>query len=1416
MIANLKTLRPDIADRITDAKEGLVDALLNLTWQRCSGDGPDGETVCGTKPSLRFVSGFLLPRYEETGQEDETSDIHLSTHGIDCQIVAGAQGNLTIDVAFSIYVRALPEWQELVRPELDLFPNPPLRRDLEQAIRDTMRQRLADAKAAEAKKPTDQRRHYHDLQQEIYRALLTEHGVRVSLDGWVADAEEAVPDTDVIVTGGEDAADPAADNDHRDTPSLAAQKGHYIFDNDLAAQGIDVPQKWRRLRVRLQPLTIDLSNPDALQTEAATWSRMMRAAISDTVAAWLDSSEGQDCAYRPATIKPSDFRSEESWIQFLTRLRATVPLPTEIAPSLDGLQLAIHTGSDLRDSDRTNLRVILENNSREVAKRKRERFEHAIHHVRMTVTLPAPMHLPLALDRIEPSYRFRGFLTYPAIGINCGVRESRQSDRLLLTTSWMPRYQQPRVLPQQLDDVPSRFDALGHNTFDPSTLRPLVHAYRKWIKDQEQTIDPAYGVDDPDDASRERERLKQDVANYRDEADRIALGIALLKHAHERFLNDPQSQKALPYRAWLLLNNTFRAAGAERGIENWRLFQLAFVLAHIPTLASRMAAYAQAPWFDPAFDEETATLLYFPTGGGKSEAFLGLLVFNLFLDRLRGKDAGVTALIRYPLRLLTLQQAQRLLAILMQAELLRREHAIGTQSFEIGFWVGSGNTPNRPDDPRLGPVPRLNDSKHRDDQHAGIDYREVNQSFNKIPTCPLCKHDTGLRRISCETDEEIGIFCFHEACTWNRATNNASFPFLIIDRDIYRHAPAVLLGVIDKLALIGQHPATINKVMGMFGLARWRERRTGHFVMPSRKMLKDGPDAKGCEPLAPAYQGGVEAFFDPFPSLIIQDEAHLLEESLGTFAGLFETLLERLFLRASDLLGDRVARSPYGDRPARLPKVIAATATVSVPQQQFGMLYQRRHMHFPYPGTSIYQSFYAVPAESTDPNRRGLGGSGPRAPEIEAPWMRIYASIMTNGRNHTVTTVSVLAAYHLAITELWQDFLDDAHRNVALKRVLDALTPGTLLTPFHEAAIRACADSDPAIMPTLLDLMRISLTYVTNKKGGDQVIDAFREEVIKSHQRHGRALGQLHTRLISGGVDVAQIQDIIREAEGLYRPGEPFPDLEHSLRNIVATSAISHGVDVDKFNAMFFAGMPNDIAEFIQASSRVGRVHVGFSLLIPTPHARRDRYIVETHDIFHRFLERMISPPAITRWAASAHDRILTSLFQAWLCGWAEQKLFIDYPDNEKDKAPTFHTVNDVNRLLTGAELPGASKDFMEFAVQAVGIPGRGVAKLGAAPHPDYYDGRIRNLAKQLTDELRTQYTTTKLSEYWEGAPVGSRPMMSLRDIDEAGRFVGARPYGAHHRLRGDEERALIADALRIVRRQSGRVSELDSEEREG
>src|SRR6185369_16972788 len=103
-------------------------------------------------------------------------------------------------------------------------------------------------------------------------------------------------------------------------------------------------------------------------------------------------------------------------------------------------------------------------------------------------------------------------------------------------------------------------------------------------------------------------------------------------------------------------------------------FQLAFVLAHVPTFASRVPAFADE--FDAAFDEDSASLLYMATGGGKTEAFFGIIVYALFLDRLRGKGRGITAMMHYPLRLLTIQQAQRLARLLAVAEIVRRTEQI--------------------------------------------------------------------------------------------------------------------------------------------------------------------------------------------------------------------------------------------------------------------------------------------------------------------------------------------------------------------------------------------------------------------------------------------------------------------------------------------------------------------------------------------------------------------------------------------------------------------------------------------------------------------------------------------------------------------------------------------------------------------
>jgi hypothetical protein len=265
--------------------------------------------------------------------------------------------------------------------------------------------------------------------------------------------------------------------------------------------------------------------------------------------------------------------------------------------------------------------------------------EHAIFQVALTVSLPRSLHKPLRLDRVKPSYRFRDWLEYPAMGLNCGVRQlDVECDVVAVRTTWSPRYYQPRIEPRSIDGVPTSYAELSDEASDPRLLFALPDEYDRWIG-QQGSLDVGENLD-ADLADKERQTHAEDIEAYRRESRYIREGISLLLSGHEAYnelkntsWNSPRrtelSRRAAPWIAWLRTNETFRAYGGTR-YTDWRLFQLAFILAHIPTLASRMPEYAEE--FDPFRDELSASLLYFPTGGGKSEAFFGLLIFNLFFD----------------------------------------------------------------------------------------------------------------------------------------------------------------------------------------------------------------------------------------------------------------------------------------------------------------------------------------------------------------------------------------------------------------------------------------------------------------------------------------------------------------------------------------------------------------------------------------------------------------------------------------------------------------------------------------------------------------------------------------------------------------------------------------------------------------
>lgn len=1344
-----------------ELKEAVCDAVLERMRRTVSGEGEFGAVIYGQMPSRALTSGFLLPRLSAAG-DDESNDISISLHGMDCRLNAAIPGFLTVVPSFGLYVRVLPTADEVFDAKLGLRPKAELNA-------------AANGRKAEAIKALTTTAAYKALdtagkrqaRKKILAKVLRELNVTVGENG-VREAEN-----------------PEAAQEGEEEPNALEILDPDVRIPDEHAASHDIPEKYLRLSPELPALQLSLPWDRAVwQGLLDDYVTLLNVAIRVAYTGWIASADGQAWAWRKGRVPGSSFWSRDHWNARLVESRKVQPDAKVLVP---GMQVALV--ADVRPDPLTpgilTARFGIENRQRSDSK-----AEEGIFQVRMQMSLPAQALRSMPMERVRRSYHFAGFLLVPAIGVNGGVLHREEGELTILTTTWCPRFVLPRMRPTSRAKVPVEFAALRDPALDVAELETLPAAMETWVGEVEAhpvLCEPGE-EGSGEDENRQALRFKGDIQAWRREAARIRLGVRTLARSQAAYRADPACLDAAPYRAWLLTNETFRRATKNPG---WRLFQLGFILTHVPTLASRLPGFEDT--FDYEFDEGSASLLYMSTGGGKSEAFFGVLVFALFLDRLRGKRRGVTAMLHYPLRLLTLQQARRLMLLLAQAEMLRHREKLGGAPYELGFWVGSGNTPNSitagdsllqevREIPLASEDPFLR--KEAAFQRERPSYKAMNEGWNKIPSCPFCGSDTGLR-IYREEESRLGIVCSGPECDWNKAhdrgASRAALPFLIVDMDIYRRAPAVLLGTVDKLALLGNHPSTINRIAGMFGMARFvaGSDDTGLLLTPAKPDHLEKAAELG-RPVAPSYQGGAELFVDPLPSLIVQDEMHLLEESLGTFGGLFETTLFAWFRELAKLLGSRVPALPGVPGMHRMPHVIGATATAADADRQMQHLYQRRAVQFPHPGPRLYGSFYTE-LETFDAGGTAAVARGNRVrardQEAMAPWARVYASLLTNGKTHTSATIEVLSAYAVGVTRWSRDLCAaDPVRQLRAAAEMVANLSGGELSHGHEAAVRGAAAAGRFdILAGLVDLHRIMLTYVTNKKGGDQLMSALDRQVARDHELMGPdyRISGFDIELISGGVDIRGIQDVIAKAE---KPRDPATeDIEGSLRAIVATSAISHGVDVSAFNAMTFAGVPSDVAEYIQASSRVGRTHVGFSLLIPTPQNRRDRFVLDNHETFHRFLERMIAPPAIERWADKAIRRTLPSLIQTYLVGVLFQREFCGAPVAQKCGVVLPDGAITLRDRLVGYRAAATKAAMLEFLEAALGLD----ATHGGAPTPEHY----RHLLKQAVDDIAAELQTGRyggsLAMFWEapeGPFRGARPMSSLRDVDEGGTIRGDAP----------------------------------------
>jgi hypothetical protein len=1335
-------------------KEAVVDGLLNLTYAQLSGDGEDGRYLFGARPRMLLNSGFLLPQRSPSGDDEVTSPIWISSHGMQMQINEVPQTMVRIQPYLSLYIRLLPRREDLERP--NCRPVFMLRQAVVDELKSERDRRLNEVWEQIRGKYTSKWKHpeWAGIRKKVVDEIYAAKGIPRHLLAF-----------ELSQTSPEEAVD-EADGEAREAVVAPANASLPIKDEHF--EPLKIPHKWMRLKVDLPALTLDISRPiDALQADVERHALLMNEVIGKTINDWASSDDaengGRVWGYRRGLNVPAS--QYKNWNGFLEQVRKS-NLPLAL-PTID-VSWDMQLSKDWLDASKRNLFVALENKSR-TPNQHADETEEAIFLVSMKLEMPTVLHHPLKLERIEPSYRYNKYLAYPAIGHNCGVvRQQSQSDSCVLSSTWSPRYTQPRIVPSNANGVQRCIRKLAEPD-GLDGLEPLIPAMQAWLESLPGKINPAEGLEPSDGqgVTRENDAFQQDIAKWAAEMKSVDAGLSCLRESRLAWQQRgiQSNPKAIVYEAWLAMNETmadFMKVRFKGDHNEWRLFQVAFIIANIPSLASRIQEFHH--YYDERRDD-AVTLLYFATGGGKSEAFFGLLVFNLFLDRLRGKGRGVTALIRYPLRLLTVQQAQRCARVLAQAERVRKRHGYLGDALSIGFWVGSGGSPNRHSAKGVKSIPLIDDAqpylqKERELRESDTKYSAAVRAWCKLPKCPFCSGDTALRVFAEYGDRVLGHVCTNVHCDSNQG-GWRPLPFYIVDEDIYDLAPSVLLGTVDKLALIGHSGRTIRRICGMFGAAPWFKPANGRLYVPENAELGDAPEAHDREGVYPSYAMGKRIFHDPFPSLIIQDEAHLLDESLGTFAGLFESTLDAIFTYLAEPLKELVAVDALGKR--RRAKVIAASATVSDPERQLEHLYQRSipATQFPHPGPSLYESFYAKPAEAAieEEARR-------RNPDVEVAsrQARVYTAFMTNGKPHTSTSVAVLSSFHFTITRLFDGLTsnDSSKFEYARKLLVDHISDG----PLQSLHRKILVDADASRLATLVDLHRIALTYVTNKKGGDQIMAAEVEETRKRHLNNGIDLDGIDTRLITGSVDQGEIQAVVDTAQLRVDVDSPFQPIREQLRSVIATSAISHGVDVDEFNSMFFAGMPSDIAEYIQASSRVGRTHIGFVVLVPTPQRRRDRHIVHIFDIFHRFLERMVQPAAIDRWAERAVERVFPSLFQTYLLGVIPSCKLIKLPEDEKGRTPDFGFIPNVRREFKnrGDAFIGEIDRFIELAV---GL------RDGYSPEgEEHYRRRIDRRTRDLIVDAWS-------SKVWGNGTIGGffsgqsdpmlKPMTSLRDVDQGG-----------------------------------------------
>jgi hypothetical protein len=721
-------------------------------------------------------------------------------------------------------------------------------------------------------------------------------------------------------------------------------------------------------------------------------------------------------------------------------------------------------------------------------------------------------------------------------------------------------------------------------------LRPMIGGYRHWIDRQAERLENDVEV------ARYVDVARLAVERAREVADRLERSVELLRVdplALEAFRFANRAMASQRVRSELVRRRASGSEGEVRDLlveldtpamHSWRPFQLAFVLLCLPGLTDPGHPDARR---GPLLEGE-AQLLFFPTGGGKTEAYLGLTAYTIAIRRLQGMvgdgvDArdgadGVAVLMRYTLRLLTAQQFQRATALICACELLRQERVVagdlrwGATPIRIGLWVGVGVTPNTYENA----VHQLEDatSTATEGQVGGL------QQFAR---CPWCGTQLNLGRDGHfdRLRRRIHLYCGDQdgRCPFSRAQSSEGIPAVVVDEEIYRLAPSLIIGTVDKFAQLPWRSATAH----LFGHVTSSCVRHGYRNPDTTEWCKDGghPSAQGL----PATRPSAVMRRRP-PDLIIQDELHLISDALGSMVGLYETLVDDLCTRVQS--GQTVR-----------PVFVASTATVRRARAQVQQVFARDLCVFPPPLIDAGDTFFSqrVPSSTSTPGRRyrGILATGERLTAIE---IRVMTALLEFGQLLFDRYGAVADPYMTVV-----DYFSSTRELAGMRRLTEDDVTDRL---GRQGALVRRRRPTVAELTSRMDSSKITQSLADLERPFVAIQDSTASQA---------ALRQLR-------------KDDRPEYDRTIRPAFLRP-----VDVLLATSMLQVGVDVQRLGLMVITGQPKNMAEYIQASSRVGRSSAGPGLVVtifqwnrPRDLAHYEHFVYE-HATFGRRVEGLTTTP---------------------------------------------------------------------------------------------------------------------------------------------------------------------------------------------